>query len=91
LVDRKQNSEPTGFKIKTDVDLVAVEASVFGKPTSAPKEEDFIIYDNGAPQAVSYVSRDQFPLVIALMVDRSPSIEEYFPMLQFASLSLCGF
>lgn len=86
-----QNSESSGFKIKVDVDLVAVEASVFGKPTAPLKEENFIIYDNDAPQSVSYVSRDQFPLAIALMVDRSPSIGEYLPMLQFASLSALRF
>ena len=85
----QQNPEdaPDGFKIKVNVDQVAVETSVFGKPRTELREDDFIVYDEGIPQKVSYVSRDQFPLAIALMVDRSPSIGEYLPMLQFATLS----
>jgi Ca-activated chloride channel family protein len=82
-----QGVAPSGFKIKVNVDQVAVGTSVFGRPASELKEDDFIIYDNGISQTASYVSRDQFPLAIALMIDRSPSIGEYLPMLQVATLS----
>ena len=84
---QNQENAQGGFKIKVNVDQVSVETSVFGKPKTELREDDFIVYDEGIPQKVSYVSRDQFPLAIALMVDRSPSIGEYLPMLQFATIS----
>jgi VWFA-related protein len=85
---RDQGAIGGGFRFKTKVDLVTVEVSVIGKPTREPRAEDFIIYDNDAAHEVSYFSRDKYPLAIALLVDRSPSIGQYLPILQIASLSL---
>ena len=75
------------FSIKVDAAFVPVEVAVAGKSVPPLGPEDFIVVDNGEPQPVSYFSRDPFPLAIALMVDRSPSIGRYLPMLQLATLS----
>lgn len=75
------------FSIKVDAAFVPVEVAVAGKSVPPLGPEDFIIVDNGEPQPVSWFSRDPFPLAIALMVDRSPSIGRYLPMLQLATLS----
>lgn len=78
---------PKPFSVKVNAAFVPVEVAVAGKSVPRLGPEDFIVYDNGELQPVSWFSRDPFPLAIALMVDRSPSIGRYLPMLQLATLS----
>ena len=69
--------EPGTFTLKVDVSLVLVEATVrdeAGKIVDGLKQEDFRLFEDGAEQQVQYFSRDQLPLAVALVVDRSGSI-----------------
>lgn len=65
------------FRIKTDVDLVVVEATVrnqYGGVVDDLRREDFHLREDGVEQQISYFSRDELPLAVALVVDRSGSM-----------------
>ena len=84
---RAQDSSHQDFRLKVNVDLVTVDVSVYGSPVRELRKEDFLIYDNGVAQQAIFLSRDQLPLSVALVVDRSPSIAPYLRQLQSAALS----
>jgi VWFA-related protein len=94
---KKEQQKPTSqpnqppdqneFKISVDVNLVTLDVTVIGTPTSELKPEDFVIYDDSVAQEVSYFSQDQLPLAVALVIDASGSIKDYLPMLQIAGYS----
>lgn len=77
-------------KIKVDVSLVTMDLTVIPPTSGEFRAEDFIIYDNGVVQQVTHFSRDLIPLSVALVVDRSTSIEDYLPVLKKATLSALG-
>jgi VWFA-related protein len=66
-----------GFTLKVDVSMVLVEATVRddkGRIVDDLKPEDFHLFEDGVEQRVSYFSRDELPLAVALVVDGSSSI-----------------
>ncbi len=84
----QKSQEPSGgaFGVKLNVDLVTVDAIVRDKQgalVSGLRAEDFAIYDNGIAQEVTHFSRDELPLAVALLIDRSPSVGNY--LFQFVS------
>ena len=65
------------FRLKADVDLVLVEATVRdqdGGIANNLRRESFRVYENGVEQQISYFSRDQLPLAVALVLDCSGSM-----------------
>jgi Ca-activated chloride channel family protein len=76
-----------GFSIKVDVSLVTTDVTVVGTAGSKLQPEDFVIYDNDVAQSVSYFSRDQIPLAVAIVIDRSLTVQKYMSMLQIAAVS----
>jgi Ca-activated chloride channel homolog len=63
--------------MKVDVSLVLVEATVRddkGRIISDLKPEDFHVFEDGVEQQITYFSRDELPLAVALVVDGSGSI-----------------
>ena len=68
-----QSSAP----IQVDVDLVAVACSTTdrtGAPARNLRREDFVLWDNGAPQTIKYFWQEtDLPLTIGLIVDVSGS------------------
>jgi VWFA-related protein len=82
-----QISPEAGSKVKAQDEMATVDVVVMGAPASELKAEDFVILDNNIPQKVSYLSRDQLPLAIVLMIDRSGSILQYLPVLQIAGVT----
>ena len=69
--------EKDGFTLKVDVNLVLVEATVRGdkgRIVSDLKKEDFRLSEDGVEQQITYFSRDELPLAVALVVDGSSSI-----------------
>jgi len=62
--------------IKTDVDLVKVDALVLQKNTArivgGLKKEDFLLYEDGIKQEVTHFSQDELPLSVVLAIDRGP-------------------
>ncbi len=68
---------PGGFTLKVDVNLVLVEATVRdgrGALVDNLKREDFRILEDGKEQEIRHFSRDELPLAVALVVDRSGSM-----------------
>ena len=65
------------FRLKADVDLVLVEATVRdqdGGIANNLRRESFRVFENGVEQQISYFSRDQLPLAVALVLDCSGSM-----------------
>jgi Ca-activated chloride channel homolog len=63
--------------LKVDVNLVVVEATVrdeHGRVIENLTRENFRLVEDGALQQISYFSRDELPLAVALVVDRSGSM-----------------
>jgi Ca-activated chloride channel family protein len=60
-----------------DVNLVLVEATVRddkGRIADDLKREDFRVFEDGVEQKLTYFSRDELPLAVALLVDGSGSV-----------------
>lgn len=75
-----QETGQGGYSLKISVELVTVDAIVRdrqGAIVDGLRAEDFAVYDDGTVQQVTHFSRDQLPLAVALLVDRSPSIANY--------------
>ena len=90
------NSQPTvedtsgadDFKLKVDVQLVMVDATVrdrSGRPMETLRREDFRVFENGLEQTIQSFSRDEYPLAVALVVDRSGSVAPYMNELRQAA------
>lgn len=70
-------SREGNFKLRTDVNLVVVEATVRdqnGGIVNDLAQENFHIYEDGVEQHIRYFSRDELPLAVALVVDASGSM-----------------
>ena len=70
---------PSGdrFRLKANVDLVLVEATVRdqdGGIINNLGRDNFRVFENGVEQQISYFSRDQLPLAVALVLDCSGSM-----------------
>jgi len=61
---------------RSGVDVVQLDVSVLrrGKPVRGLTAADFVVTDNGAPQAVDSVVLDQLPLSVQLVLDTSGSV-----------------
>jgi VWFA-related protein len=71
------NGTPGGYMLKVDVNLVVVEATVRddrGQVVDNLKRENFRIYEDGTEQQIVQFSRDELPLAVALVLDRSGSM-----------------
>ena len=76
------------FELKADVDLVLVEATVRdqeGGMVNDLRREDFRVYENGVEQQISYFSRDELPLAVALVLDCSGSMDPVLKQLHRVS------
>jgi VWFA-related protein len=67
--------------IKTDVDLVTVDALVLQKNTSRVvgnlKQEDFLVSEDGTRQAITHFSQDSLPLSVLLLIDRGGCLDPF--------------
>jgi Ca-activated chloride channel family protein len=77
-VRAQQGQSPDqGFSFKTAVDLVAVTATVTdgsGRFVSGLRAEDFLVYENGKPQAVSQFDSERVPVSLGIVLDTSGSM-----------------
>jgi len=74
---------------KVNVDLVTVEGVIRdskGRFIDNLRVEDFRVLDDGEEQRITHFSRDQLPLAIALVVDRSGSVARHPGDLRRAAL-----
>lgn len=67
--------------IKTDVDLVTVDALVLQKNTARVvgdlAREDFVISEDGVPQSITHFSQNQMPLSVLLLIDRGGCLDPF--------------
>ncbi len=86
-----QERQATGdFTVKANAVMVTVDAVVRNRKGSFIGDllaEDFAVYDNGVAQQITLFSREQLPLAVALVVDRSPSIRPWVMQLRSAALT----
>jgi Ca-activated chloride channel homolog len=65
------------YKISVNVDMVILHASVRnrrGNLVSGLREEDFQVFEDGAPQPIQYFSHEDIPVTVGLVVDNSGSM-----------------
>ena len=67
--------------IKTDVDLVTIDALVFRKNTSRVvgglSQGDFLVSEDGNKQAITHFSQDNLPLSVLLLIDRGGCLDPF--------------
>ena len=67
--------------IKTDVDLVTIDALVFRKNTSrivgGLTQTDFLVSEDGNKQAITHFSQDNLPLSVLLLIDRGGCLDPF--------------
>ena len=84
LVGRAQQDAPAGqgqqggsFRFRTGVELINVAVTVVdanGRFVSGLRQEDFVVYEDGAEQTVTHFSNERVPVSLGLVVDTSGSM-----------------
>jgi Ca-activated chloride channel homolog len=76
--------------VKVDVDLVNVDALVLQKKTARVvgglRKEDFVLYEDGAKQEITYFSQDSLPLSVLLLIDRGGCLDPFGENVQRAAV-----
>ncbi len=76
-----QTPAPATEVIKTDIDLVVLDALVVSKKTArivgGLKKEDFVLYEESARQQITQLSQDSLPLSVLLLIDRGGCLDPY--------------
>jgi VWFA-related protein len=67
--------------IKTDVDLITIDALVLQKNTArvvgSLKQEDFLVSEDGSRQTITHFSQDTLPLSVLLLIDRGGCLDPF--------------
>ncbi|HJP92331.1 MAG TPA: VWA domain-containing protein [Pyrinomonadaceae bacterium] len=67
--------------IKTDVDLVTIDALVLQKNTArvvgSLKQQDFLVSEDGVKQTITHFSQDNLPLSVLLLIDRGGCLDPF--------------
>lgn len=83
-----QTPEPTDT-IRIDTDLVNVSVSVFSRNSSSPKsaleQKDFAVFENGAPQEISFFASAETPFDLVLLLDLSGSTADKIKLIRTSS------
>jgi VWFA-related protein len=80
-----QPAEYTAPTISVKVQLVQVDAVVRGRNgrmIDTLTADDFLVYEDGVLQQIQGFSRDELPLAVALVIDRSGSVAPYISELR---------
>jgi VWFA-related protein len=85
-----QDKEPTDV-VRVNTDLVVFDAQVIDKKTKRVlgdlTKDDFEVSEDGVKQQISYLSRDELPLSIMLMLDVSGSVRPILHQIRDGALS----
>jgi VWFA-related protein len=88
--NKREVLKPDGT-IKIDTSLVLVDGIVVSKKTKTVVgdlgRDDFIIRENGKPQAITHFSREELPLSIVLLIDVSGSVRPIIDEIRKAMLA----
>ncbi|HEV3058940.1 MAG TPA: VWA domain-containing protein [Vicinamibacterales bacterium] len=74
----RQGQEAPGFRFKSGVELVNVTATVTdgsGRFVSGLGQDDFQIFEDNEPQAVTHFSADRVPVSLGILLDTSQSMQ----------------
>src|SRR5713226_5667794 len=74
---------------RTGVDLVLLNVSVTGpggRHVGDLTADDFVVFEDGRPQNISFFSRAETPLAVSMLIDTSSSMEERLPLAQRAAI-----
>ena len=75
--------------LKLAADLIVLDVEAVNKKTrlavAGLGKDDFVLYEDGAKQYISYFSQDRLPLSIVILLDVSSSIAPNFDRLQTAA------
>jgi Ca-activated chloride channel homolog len=74
---RPPQSPPNGFRFKSGVELINVTASVSdpaGRFVPGLQKEDFLVYEDGQAQPVTYFSAERVPVSLGIALDTSGSM-----------------
>ena len=67
--------------IKTDVDLITIDALVLQKNTArvvgSLKQGDFLVSEDGSRQTITHFSQDSLPLSVLLLIDRGGCLDPF--------------
>src|SRR4051795_10503676 len=78
-----------GQRIRSGVELVSLNVTVTdgaGKYAIDLTEPDFEVYEDGAKQNLTFFSRTQQPIALALLLDTSASMDERMGIAQEAAI-----
>jgi len=78
LSGQAQQQEPQSFKFRTGVELVNVNATVTdqsGRFVSGLTKEDFRVFDDEQPQAVTHFNSERVPVSLGIVLDTSGSMD----------------
>jgi Ca-activated chloride channel family protein len=81
----KQPAAAGGYKLSVSVRMVLVDTVVRdrqGRLIENLTRDDFLVYEDGVQQEVQNFSRDELPLAVALVIDRSGSVAPYISELR---------
>jgi len=79
---------PRPSQIRVGVNLILVDATVrgpAGEPIDGLTKGNFIVRDNGVPQSIEYLGRDELPMSVVLVLDLSTSIAPFLDSLRAAA------
>ena len=83
-----QTPEPADT-IRIDADLVNLNVSVFNRnvrePTTALQQNDFVVFENGARQQISFFASAETPFDLVLLLDLSGSTADKIGLIRKSS------
>jgi Ca-activated chloride channel family protein len=77
-IHREAIAQDLPYRYDVKVELVGLYATVLdrsGKLVTHLNQHDFVLYDDGKPQAISLFSREYIPMSIVLLLDTSGSMD----------------
>jgi Ca-activated chloride channel family protein len=73
------------YSVRVDVPLVTVDVAVSdseGRPVLNLTRDDFSIFEDGKPQVIQTFTPTESPYSILLLIDRSGSMRDYWPVME---------
>jgi VWFA-related protein len=78
---REEGPRPGEEVVKTEVDLVVLDALVLQKKTGRVvgglRREDFKLFEDGVPQQITHFSQNNLPLSVLLLIDRGGCLDPF--------------
>ena len=74
-----QGPDPEAFKLSVNVDLVVLQATVrdrAGHTVTELGQQDFEVFEDGAPQHIRLFRHEDTPVTVGLVIDHSGSMRE---------------